>query len=86
MNPFIEFLKWLKNWAYLIAFSSLIIGIINYIIRKAVINRLIENDIKTLKKSQSRQEDKEEKILERVIKLEKEFGIRKNICQERHGK
>jgi len=84
MYILIEFLKWLKNWTYLIAFSSLIISIVNYIIRRAIINRLIEKDLKDLEKDYEEIKEKQENLIDRVTKTEKNIGIQQTLCRERH--
>lgn len=90
-----ELLKDWKFWTFLIAVSSFLFSIVNFIIQRIVSNKITNNDLKHLTKDVDnlKQENKEykiglknelNKIFRRLGKIEKGLVKREAICELRH--
>jgi len=86
-----------KFWTFAIAISSFLFSVINFIIQRAVANKITNNDLKHLTDDvkELKQDSKEYKIdlknelnriFRRLGKIDKAIVERKTICNERHRK
>jgi len=84
-----------RFWTFTIAISSFLFSIINFIIQRAVANKITNNDLKHLTDDvkELKQDSKEYKIdlknelnriFRRLGKIDKAIVKREAICNERH--
>ena len=86
MNIFLDFFQFLKTWGYLIAIFSFLFSLFNLILGKVVTRKIQDYDLKIIKNVMEELRTKSDDIISRVGKVEKEIGIHKAICEERHTK
>jgi len=86
MNILLQLLQFFKTWGFLIAVFSFLFSLFNFILGKMVSHKIIEYDLKTIKKDIKNLETKTDNNNGRISKTEKQIGIRKAICDERHSK